>query len=191
MYAYCQGDPVNFVDPGGMASAWDRAGLRWPGEIHKAVQADIIARNPGIVPEYSVSIKGSTNFRADLYQKIGKSRYIWELKPSGSSNYNKGKKQLETYINRGKTATKGYEQYFTKGTAIAGNSFYLYSTLGFGYEVWYWYAGEGVIQYDFRRVEVSEAFKKSAVYLALGAWVFVTVASVINGLPPPEKPVFA
>jgi hypothetical protein len=176
MYAYCLNDPVNLCDPTGFASAFDRAGLRWPGEIHKAVQADIIARNPGMNKEYYVRIKGSTNFRADLYKKMGGKQYIWELKPSGTSNYNKGRKQLETYIQRGETATKDFVQKFEKGGSIASNSFYLYSTLGFGYEVWYWYVGEGVIQYDFRRVEVSESFKESAVYLALGAWTLVSLA---------------
>jgi hypothetical protein len=182
MYAYCHNDPVGFADPSGFdrVTPWyKKAGLSWPGEIHKAVQAYIAFSNPGIIPEVSIPLKGATNIKADLRR----GQELWEVKPANNAitNYfESGKNQLKGYIDRAKyETTKGYEQYFTKGGMIASNTFYYYSTLGFGYQVSYWYAGEGVIQYTYERVLIDEAFVEVAVKVALGAWAVVGLTAFL------------
>jgi RHS repeat-associated protein len=185
MYAYCQNDPVNFVDPSGMDRAtpwWKKIGLNFPGEIHKVVIADIIANNPGITPEVTISLKGKTNFRIDL--RRGKE--IWEVKPANTMWTDwlvKGGKQLQSYIDRAKDAIN--PQTFVKGSVIPGNTIYYFNSL-MSFEVKYWYSGDGIIQYTYERIDINSEFVNDVVWVTLVGCELVGLASfILTGLGDP------
>jgi hypothetical protein len=146
MYAYCQNDCVNRVDPSGYASWWEKSGLGYAGEIHKAVQVHIMAvsRLSGITlrDEYV-----NSNGRADLVDL--KTREVWEIKPLNRKYMGQASKQLNKYIaaleaETGKTWTKG-------GTSIGTNwvHFPFKSKTGKEFMVSYKNVGQGVIMYDY------------------------------------------
>ena len=93
LYAYCDNDPVNKVDPSGY--------LTWPGQVHTYVQlimSSYITLFLGELTFVNYFIRFSL-FRygfADLYAKNWNE--IWEVKPDKIHYQTSGPMQLQKYI---------------------------------------------------------------------------------------------
>jgi hypothetical protein len=124
-------------------------GLNFPGEIHKAVQDNVIAVNPGLalLKEQTIIYPGGGTGRADLLSTIisGRGAYpIWEVKPT--TQIAQGYAQLQGYL----TGTLKDGDAVTAGGSIPSNTFlYISSQTSNVYTVSYDYYGGGVIGYAY------------------------------------------
>lgn len=141
VFEYCANSPQNYIDENG---GW------WQGAIHRAVQVDIVMRNPDIVMEVRVT-KGDSNEkgRIDLYNP--KTGEAWEVKPV-SVGITAARKQLNNYVN-GKIVDIRFSARGLKvGGFIPHNVFFYTDISGDVYKVRYDYAGEGAILYEYKRI---------------------------------------
>lgn len=141
VFEYCANSPQNNIDENG---GW------WQGAIHRAVQVDIVKRNPDIVMEVYVT-KGDSNKsgRIDLYNP--KTGEAWEVKPV-SVGIIAARKQLRNYVNGKIVDAKFSANGLKVGGFIPHNTFLYTDISGDVYSVRYEYAGEGAILYEYKKI---------------------------------------
>jgi len=132
MFAYCGNNPIAFMDITGesLMPFWE---LVWPGEIHSAVQDYIIKQNR--VYEREISVTGG---RIDLVFEND----AYEIKPftyNSPAGRRLAKEQLQRYTQNSKYSVGSNRPELT--------GVFYYET----YIVTYYYQGEGLIFYDFRK----------------------------------------
>ncbi len=154
MFAYCNNNCVNFVDPDGEDPWWMLDG-DW-GYIHRKVQAHIVdhATNRRLTTEQRIDCFGGGTGRADIYDPD--TNEIWEVKSSGPASLS-ADSQLHIYCNgtiSGTTThpTRGQERFY--GIFDSGK-----------FRVVYWSTSQGVILYKFWCKEK----KEEAVYAVMFA----------------------
>ena len=90
-YAYCLNNPASMNDGDGL--------LAYPGEVHNRVQNEVISylASLGIValPECIIDYENGTWGRADIISMDGQ---VWEIKRDKEKQINKGRKQIQNYI---------------------------------------------------------------------------------------------
>lgn len=143
IYSYCINSPVMHTDSDG--------NLIWPGEIHRAVQYDVAARNPNIILEVNVQ-KAGTGLpgRIDIYNKI--TREAWEVKPATTS-LARANAQLGSYVNGLIVDKRVSVRKARRGSCISSGYFEHFSLDGSMYAVTYWYEPDGVIKYSYMKKE--------------------------------------
>lgn len=133
-FAYCANAPIHLKDDDGTL---------WQGAVHYLVQRDMQNRIPGMIREvYVIKSTGGIG-RIDL--ALWQTGQCWEIKPS--QLYLAGSTQLTSYI-RGKIVDKRWNpsckprrgRYLPRGTIETDEMV-----------INYWYAGNGVILYDYTR----------------------------------------
>jgi RHS repeat-associated protein len=137
MFIYCVNNPVNLNDPSGYASIFKY--LKYPGEIHRAVQNDMKKR----FPRFKFEAVLINNKRVDVLNP--KNGRIWEIKPCTYS-MSKASNQLEGYL--GSNWKENTNLKLKKGKYISGNTFE-HSNPFSVFTVRYWYERDGVILYTF------------------------------------------
>ncbi len=141
VFEYCANSPQNYIDENG---GW------WQGAIHRAVQMDIVARNPGIIMEVHVT-KGDSEKkgRIDLYNP--KTGEAWEVKPV-SVGITAARNQLKDYVNGKLVDAKFNASGLKVGGFIPHNVFIYTDISGDVYNVRYEYAGAGAIIYEYKKI---------------------------------------
>ena len=148
LYVYCVNNPIAFIDETGCA-------LRWPGEIHNAVQKHIAGKY-GYAMEikiiYSEPINGRKYGRADLVDVTN--GLVWEIKPNNPVEIAKGVDQINAYtkntwIEKGKIPITHYDKRLSVGGKIPSYNFTHTARDGTIYNVSYKYHGNGIIVYDY------------------------------------------
>ena len=135
MFAYCNNDPINCVDPFGF--------LAYPGEIHGAVVRHLAERYALYTEQY-ITYKVGWG-RTDLISRSGK---VWEVKPDKPRHIKKGKEQVKKYVNN--TWKNNPQVDLSIGDYIESGNF-SYVSGATTYHVTYRYAGDGVIAYDYSK----------------------------------------
>jgi RHS repeat-associated protein len=168
LYAYCVQNPLIYIDfTGGKI---DLSILCYPGEIHRAVQKNIIENNPTLSKErwlrypnplYQPSadplLPETLLGRVDLLDPA--TGYIWEVKPCDwpreiaefqLANYEKGKFLNTRQIKENPVVFTGVpEQNVYKFGSITDPITFPYENLFAEFKVTYWYDGKGIINYSF------------------------------------------
>ena len=126
---------------------FDESGELWQGEIHNAVQENICLLNPGITKEFRVTFMDtSKNGRVDLIRQT--TGEYWEVKPA--KYYLLGSTQLSRYVHCSLPCESNRAK--LNGTPKRGGFIPRNTFLYKGYIVNYWYAGSGIILYDYHQV---------------------------------------
>jgi len=152
--------------------------------VHNWVVADVRSRNAGMLSNKMVNYSGFGYGFADLVHST--TGEVWEVKKSTVSvtsalrqlgRYTAGSLQDSNYSNLDLHAGG------TRGTVIAPNSFV--KTVGFDtYFVNYWDVGNGIIQYDYRRVTDWQKVGEAAIATVIvGGCTFLIVKT--GGLAAP------
>ena len=167
LYAYCNNNPVNMVDPTGhfpsdlFSDDWDT--VPWYkcifvyGKIHRAVQDEIASKsNNTIIAEKWVVGPGGTLGRVDLLEPATGS--IWEVKHHNEKNPERARKlaraQLRRYtlsILRNQSVKVSYS--LKIGTTSFSGSFVSKPIKGDTYNISYWTPETGIIEYSFSKNE--------------------------------------
>ena len=143
MFAYCGNNPVNYVDPTGA--------LAFPGEIHNEVVWHIVYKY-GYNREQRILYKNGRTGRADLISGDGQ---VWDVKRDKPKQIAAGKEQVKNYVSNiwEKNPDPDNISLSVGGNEIEADMFTYQSGLT-TYRVWYRYAGDGVIAYDYDIVKV-------------------------------------
>ena len=166
MYAYCNNNSVNFVDPTGA--------LAFPGEIHNQV-VNHISENNLYAREQRIIYDDGSYGRADLISDDGQ---VWDVKPNKLRHIKAGEEQVKKYIT-GKWAKKETLKLTTGGDSIAPNFFYYESGL-ITYRVEYSNHGNGVIVYDY---EISNTnFPELPTEVVVIGVIIVIILGVVAGI---------
>ena len=182
MYAYCHNDPVNLVDPGGMATWWERQGLGAANEIHNVVVNTYVQyfANQGYAAYANQALRlkdGSRGYSDVLvYRPNMNTAFVWEVKSmqKGLKELEKGRTRMLDYIagkwnepnnvpvSRGWGSLPEFDIIYTKG-----KSTYYISTYD---------KGQGLIGYTYTKMNPSEEAAKEAFRKAAVPVVVVTTA---------------
>ena len=159
MYAYCLNDPVDFVDPSGMATWWEKQGLTAANEIHNVVMDaywkyyvtegiyDVVWTNVYLTNVTKNGKQGKTGYADLVLEDIGGKKAIcYEIKSvqTTTKEIAKGVKQLGEYLTGSWMGRAGYS--FQRG-ATAPSMVIYYSNEKYNYTVYTYYAERGVIAY--------------------------------------------
>ena len=139
MFAYCLNNPVKYVDIAGT--------LAYPAEIHNEV-VERIKEKYQLEKEQRILYSNGKYGRADLISSDGQ---VWDVKRDRPWHIEAGEKQVQKYA---ANTWKNFPNVPLKpgGDMIAGDSFY-YQSGQTTYKVSYRNAGNGVIAYDYTKVE--------------------------------------
>ena len=140
MLAYCLNSPPNYVDPSG--------DLAFPGEIHNEVRRRV-ARAHGFYEEQRIDYEIGYG-RADLISPTGE---VWDVKRDKELYIRAGEKQVSIYVSNTWRNNPGVP--LSVGGYIEGDNF-LYNSGNTTYSVTYYYAGNGVIVYDYALVKIDK-----------------------------------
>ncbi len=181
MFAYCNNNPIFYIDTSGE--------LAYPGEIHNQV-VYYIATKHGFYSEQKIEY--SVGFgRADLISLDGQ---VWEVKPLHIAVTSKGAlrpavvSQINRYV---RNIWKNFPNTMLRiGGAIPSGSFTYISGLA-TYKVEYKYCGNGVIGYTYTREIDWEPVKETvAITAVMVGFVITTISGFIYGIPPQNVPIF-
>jgi hypothetical protein len=176
MYAYCQGDPVNFVDPGGC--------LAFPGQIHNIVVDAIVATHPSMAKEQTIKYENGTWGRADLvlYNSKTNTAQIWDVKRDNAKQIASGVKQVGKYLTGTWKNAPRSNTTLVRGGKIQGTGtmFLVRNIGGETYYISYRYAGQGVIAYDYTKI-LDDKFVRNVATGAGAAALAAAVALVMAG----------
>ena len=175
LYGYCMNNPQMFFDGSGEYAEWP------PGKVHNWVLNDIVRKNTGVSSErwliYNPAFAPETSVlgRADLV--INNTGEMFELKPAttakkiamtqlnnyASNSYFLGprlKDVVKPIVFNGDPESIG----LNLGTAVDPISLY-HRTASSSYRIKYWYAGDGVLHYNYektKRYEFSDVISSAA-----------------------------
>ena len=128
-------------------------GLLWPGEIHRAVQDEIVGNSNGAIIE-EVTIRQEDNHigRIDLVNIV--TGEYWEVKPAFPS-IDSIVQQLDRYLNPisiiGKEALVDKKKTFSRGESLATGMFLYTGKLGQTFIVEYYQTQPGIIRYVYSK----------------------------------------
>ena len=164
-FVYCLNSPISYVDSTGM--------LAFPGEIHNDV-VQHIAQLYNYNKEQIIIYQGGGFGRADLISDDG---YVWDVKRNKPRQISAGKRQVEKYVNN--TWYRHEDIKLEVGKNEIEPGFFYHKNGLTTYKVSYWFAGDGVIAYDYRASEFD--------YQTLASTALVVTAAialgVLSGLP--------
>ena len=135
MFAYCLNDPINYTDPAGT--------LAFPGEIHNEV-VKRIADKYGYSKEQVIIYKDGGFGRADLISQDGQ---VWDVKRNKPRQIKAGQNQVEKYASN--IWLRSPDTPLSVGSNEITVGYFYYKSGLVTYKVQYWYAGDGVIAYDY------------------------------------------
>jgi hypothetical protein len=141
MFAYCGNNPVNCEDPEGTTRKyypWDE--LKYPGEIHKAVQRDILKNYPDAEMEVNY---------IDILLKINSILYMYEVKPFSYRNLERFRlvwEQISRYASKPPYADTGTQIIKGSFTHVGEKSGYTYYVNYVSFE-----GAEWLVLYSFYR----------------------------------------
>jgi RHS repeat-associated protein len=192
MYAYCQNDSVNCVDPTGMATWWQKIGANSPNEIHNQVvyfyQSYFKSKGMTSYANRRINYNYGGHGFADLltYDASTETAKVWEVKSrqtNGDKHVAAGKTQLDRYVNYGSWAERSKVK-LQHGDRVPDFIFPYYNGKTY-YMIYTHYEGEGVISYTYKwSVDPKKLFKEAAVDTALmatGVMVIGGIAAIIVG----------
>lgn len=168
-FAYCWNNPVNFVDYNGY--------LGWPGEIHNEVVNRIVDNYPYLIKNRKIKYSNGKYGYCDIMYLAG--RLIWEVKRKTVS-MEKAIKQLNKYVN-GKYEQNGVSYSgFKRGDSRIKGELFTYSNSATTYYISYWYAGNGIIYYEYSKdsnlVPDPQTMESMAYFLV----VYYTLLSILT-----------
>ena len=165
LYAYCNNNPVNMIDPTGHVAKWISIEsvylLQLYRSIHNSVQLHIGVAWVGEEKQYAIE-KGvkfpNGGFgRIDVIETT--SGRIWEVKHYNSKNPARTLRSAQKQLSRYLTSTMideslGVKQPFVLGDMRFAGAQFTYANMATGkeYLVEYWSMAEGVIAYEFWEV---------------------------------------
>ena len=183
-YTYVLNNPLMYVDPLGLASKL----LRWPGEVHDAVQEHILKNHPGYLKNQMI-VYEPIGF-ADIVSPTGK---VWEVKSAGAINTEKklsrAEKQIDRYVDSTWKRKPDIELSVGSGDTMSGNF-----TMAGKYNsffVKYYCVGHGIIKYTYEQkinneqIEMDiEAASRGVVtgIVLIGGTIYVIVFGGATGL---------
>jgi RHS repeat-associated protein len=141
LFAYCGNNPVNCEDPEGTTRKyypWDE--LKYPGEIHKAVQRDILKNYPDAEMEVNY---------IDILLKINSILYMYEVKPFSYRNLERFRlvwEQISRYASKPPYADTGTQIIKGSFTHVGEKSGYTYYVNYVSFE-----GAEWLVLYSFYR----------------------------------------
>ena len=174
-FAYCENDAINNIDYLGY--------LGWPGAIHNAV-VDKIASIYGLSKNLKIRYSNGTFGYADLVDLV--KLQIWEVKRN-TIKMEKALKQLDKYldgyyVNKSNRVFSGF---YRGDGRIQSGSFETQNNSTY-YHVWYYYAGFGIIYYNYSKdsklVPSAEELEVYA-YAVFMVSVLFSIMSVLFGMP--------
>ncbi len=144
-YTYVLNNPLMYVDPLGMMQKI----MRWPGEVHDAVQGHILKNHPGYSKNQMILYDPIGFGFADIISPEGA---VWEVKSSGAvkteKKLEKAYKQIDKYVNN--TWKNNPEQRLTIGHPLIQGEFTLEGKYN-GFYVKYYCIGHGIIKYEYEQ----------------------------------------
>lgn len=170
-FAYCENDPANWVDFTGY--------IALPGTIHKQVVLDIKRRFSNLeISKVKINYANGRYGYCDVINP--KTGEIWEVKRQTVS-MNKAMKQLNNYVNG--TYYHNPKLKLKIGGYMKGSTF-TYQNMATIYYVSYWYAGNGIIYYDYDKdsklVPDPQVMEQQAMFL-VAYYAIVAILTVITG----------
>ncbi len=170
-FAYCWNCPIMFADYFGF--------IGWPGAIHKQVILKIKEKNPGLEISQTKILyaNGKYGYCDIINTKTGD---VWEVKRQTVSK-ERAVKQLIKYVNgtyyHNKKLKMKIGKYIKGGTFGWDNSFT-------HYYVSYWYAGDGIIYYDYNKksnLVPDPVVMEQVAYAVAAYYVILTVITILTG----------
>ena len=170
-FAYCWNCPIMFADYFGF--------IGWPGAIHKQVILKIKEKNPGLeISKTKIVYANGKYGYCDIIDPI--TGYVWEVKRQTVSK-EKAVKQLIKYVNGTYYHNKKLKMKI--GKRIKGGSFECDNSFTH-YYVSYWYAGDGIIYYDYNKksnLVPDPVVMEQLAYAAAAYYVILTVITILTG----------
>ena len=149
MFAYCNNNPVLFVDNDGLAPSaiWYYLLLNFEfGLIHRMVQAHIVLNSGGrIASEVNLIKQNGKPGRADLLDLS--TNTVWEVK-HGSGNCALAFGQVTSYLGGTIVSSKAHGTINGYGSSGAFQDFFWINCLGTTYFVYYYTPQPGVVIYE-------------------------------------------
>ena len=153
--------------------------IGWPGAIHKQVILKIKEKNPGLeISKTKIVYANGKYGYCDIIDPI--TGYVWEVKRQTVSK-EKAVKQLIKYVNGTYYHNKKLKMKI--GKRIKGGFFECDNSFTH-YYVSYWYAGDGIIYYDYNKksnLVPDPVVMEQLAYAAAAYYVILTVITILTG----------